>query len=1154
MTHGTNRFAVTRRDVLNGMGAAALGLALPVLTARSAQADTATSTTRQTVDLAGMWEFGTDGATYPYAVAVPNFLVPNHWWIYTPDDFPEEVERIASYGYDAASVTEGWYRHLVDMPASWAGRRVELQFDGIAMYSEIRIDGTLIESSWGMWRTHRLDITEYVQAGRPVTISVHVKMDQQADRYSHGEFGGLSRAATSRALGIWESVRLVATAPVLVDDVFFKPRTDGADIDVTVANHAPSGTLLNVRNVARAVDGGAKLFEQVDQVTVGAGGTEVVTALVSGVEPHLWSPDDPALYLLTTTVELHGEVLDEVTHRVGFRTFEVRGNGFYLNGQPYWLRGAGHLPTVMVGREKIPQMRQWLGLLRDDNVRVTRMHMGPAPSPWFDLTDEVGLGVDMEGIRQWAFDGAPAPADVYVRAWTEEMIDVIRRLRNHPSILLWTTGNELGPYDLPSWTVLSDLNKAIRAVDPTRPLVADSEYMRNPKTYASMLEPAGIDDGDVDDAHLYFGWYQPSAFVLSSGQTNGGSQADQDRPFISAELGTGYPDFHTGRPEETYLSLVHAAQPWVGAHAADADPAIFLSTHAMLTKELAEMLRRTRHEGRGTAGFLLFSSTTWFQDFYSNPDITPYPVNDGVRLAYQPLLVSLDDTARHFYAGEQFRTRVVLANDDSEHGDYGATQLTWEIVDAGGSPLASGGPVRLPAVAYHANAGADLTIAIPATPGAERVDAVLHLTVKNGTRTVSQNRYDIVLATRTHVTAGSAGGADTVWLYDPTGATRPSLDTVGLGYTAVSDLAGLAAGHPDLLVIGKNAVDDTVLAANLREYADAGGRVVILEGGSRTRELFPAEIAGVQSVDGEVVTPVHDDAAVFAGMDPMDMRWWRHDDGSKPYVTHRAMRFDPLNAVNIARLGIYTAPGPPSATPSFDERSGYPIFVKKTRPESNGYLAVSELTTSTSATVDPLAGKLLANLLAIPASVPLDPPPPSWDGFTEGFENGLGAWSVLKGTLAVSTAKAHTGTHSLAKAGGSGVIYRQGTSTRGTVTLWFHDDAASTNAMYVTRVDDAPETGHFRGIGVRTDINPTHYVMRVDGSFSVTPVVRTTGWHQFGWDYTSGTGVTMSIDGQKIGTAAGLAQFSTIALGDWWGIQSDSDVNFVDDIAVVVTS
>lgn len=1150
MSEITRRFEVTRRDVLKGVGAAAVVLALPGATAHAA---TETST-RQTLDLAGMWEFGTDGATFPYAVAVPNFLVPVGWWIYTPDDFPEELDRIASYGYDPSSLTQGWYRHVVDIPAAWAGQRVELQFDGIAMYSEIKVNGTLLESSWGMWRTHRLDVTEHVQAGQPITISVYVKMDQQADRYSHGEFGGLSRAATSRALGIWESVRLVATAPILVDDVFFKPRTDGADIDVTIANHSPSDATLCVRNVATAVDDGTTLFEHVDHVTVGAGAAELITASASGVQPQLWSPDDPALYLLTTTVERHGEVLDDVTNRVGFRTFEVRGNAFYLNGQPYWLRGAGHLPTIMVGREKIPQMRQWLGLLREDNVRVTRMHMGPAPSPWFELTDELGLGVDMEGIRQWAFSGAPAPADVYVQAWYEEMIDVIRRLRNHPSILLWTTGNEMGTYDLASWTVLSDLNKAIRAADPTRPLVADSAYMRNPTTYESTLKPAGIDDGDVDDAHLYFGWYQPSAFVLFSGQTNGGPQADQDRPFISAELGTGYPDFHTGRPEDTYLNLVHAAQPWVGAHAADADPKIFLDTHALLNKELAEMLRRTRFEGRGTAGFLLFASATWFQDFYSSPNITPFPVNDAVRLAYQPVLVSLDDSARHFYAGEQFQTQVVLVNDDAEHGDYGVTTLAWEIRDAGGSQLAGVGSIRLPAVPYHANARADITLAIPGTLDAERVAAVLHLTVKSGAKTVSHNQYDIVLATRAYVAAGSAGGADSVWLYDPTGATRPSLDAVGLAYTSVGSLAGLAAGNPDLLVIGKDAVDDTVLAANLRDYADAGGRVVILEGGDRTHELFPAEIANVQSVNGEVVTPVHDDAAVFAGMDPMDMRWWRHANGSKPYVTHRAMQFDRLNAVNIARLGIYTAPGPPFATPSLDERSGYPIFVKKTRPDSTGYLVVSELTTSTSATVDPLAGKLLANLLAMPASVPLDPPPPSWDGFTEGFENGLGAWTVHKGNLVVSTAKAHTGTHSLGKAGGPGVIYRQGTSTHGTVTLWFYDDAASTNTMFVTRVDDDPETGHFRGIGVRTDINPTRYVMRIDGTFSVTSVVRTTGWHQFGWDYTSGTGVTLSIDGQQIGTAAGLAMFSTIALGDWWGIQSESDINFVDDIAVVVTS
>jgi len=1148
MSDVSHRFDVTRRDVLKGMGAAAVVLALPA--AASGRAAAPASATRDTLDLAGMWEFGTDGSTFPYSVAVPNFLVPVNWWIYTPDDFPEEVERVASYGYDAASLTQGWYRHVVEVPAAWAGQRVELQFDGIAMYSEISVNGTLLESTWGMWRTHRLDITDHVQPGQPATISVFVEMDQHTDRYSHGEFAGLSRYVTSKALGIWESVRLVATDPILVDDVFFKPRLDGADIDVTIANTSTSAAVLSVRNVATAVDGGAMLFDHVDQITLGAGATEVITASVSGVAPSLWSPDDPKLYRITTTVERDGVVLDDLTTRVGFRTFEVRGSSLYLNGKPYWMRGAGHLPTIMVGRDKIPQMQQWLGLLRDDNVRVTRIHVGPAASPWYELTDELGMGVDVEGIRPWAFDGAPAPAQIYVDAWHDELIDVIKRLRNHPSILWWATGNEMGPYNLPSWTLLSDLTKAIRAADPTRPLVADSYYVRDPTYYQSTLQPAGIDDGDLDDAHLYFGWYQPSAFVLSSEQTNGGPQSDPNRPYISTELGTGYPDFRTGRPEDAYLNVVHSAQPWVGAHAADADPTIFLNTHALLNKELAEMLRRTRFEGRGTSGFLLFSTATWFKDFYSGP-ITPFPVNDAVRLAYLPLLVSLGSTTRHFYAGERFQTQAVLVNDGA---DQCATRLFWKIVDANGHQLAGAGSIRLPAVAYHANVSADITIAIPATLAAPRVGAVLQLTVKDGATTVSQNQYDIVLATHAYAAAGTAGGATTVWLYDPTGATQPSLDTVGLDYTVVTSLAGLAVGNPDLLVLGQNAVDDTVLAANLHDYADAGGRVLILEGGSRTSELFPDDVTDVQTVDGEVVTPVHDDAAAFADMDPMDMRWWRHDNGSKPYVTHAATQFDPMKAINIARLGIYTAPAPPQPTPTFDQRSGYPIFLKKTRPDSNGYLAVSDLTTSTSASVDPLAGKLLANLLNLPASTPLDPPPPTWDGFTESFENGLGAWTVDKGTLVVSTAKAHTGTYSLGKnTAGQGVLYRQAIATHGTVTLWFYDDATATNTIFVTRVDDGAEIGHFRGIGVRTDIDATHYLMRVDATFSATPVVRTTGWHQFGWDYTSGTGVTLSIDGQPIGTATGLALFSTIALGDWWGIQSQSGINFVDDITVTVT-
>lgn len=1140
------RHGVSRRRVLQGLAVGAAMVSVPVgLNSRAYAQSVSVRTTRA---LAGQWNFSTDGTNFDHLVDVPNFLLPVTWWIYNPSDFPEDEARIAGYGYDPATTSQGWYRRSVPIPADWSGRRIELQFDGIAMYSEVSVNGTKVSSSWGMWKSHRLDITDHVSPGADAVIEVFVQVDPQPGNWSLGEF------MSSRTLGIWQDVRLVATATTYIDDVYFKPRLDGADIDVTIVNGSAEASTVRVSNSAVPIGADGSLFDELGSpVTLQPGETRTLTMEIRDVRPRLWSPDHPNLYTLTTSLQDgQGRPLDDDTIRVGFRTFEVQGNRLLLNGEPFWMRGAGQLPSNMIGPDRLPQMRRWMTMLRDCNVRMTRMHLGPASGPWYDVCDELGMGVDMEGVRPWVFVGNKMPTDEQVQLWKDEMAHVVQRLRNHPSLLLWTTGNELIPFDVKSWTVLSGVNKVIRDNDSTRPLVADSHYVRNQNYYETQLKPAGIDDGDIDDEHLYPGWYTPSAFVLDPDRPAGGYQSNPGRPLISAETSTGYPSFHDGRPWHTYLTTWKTPYTWVGHHAADDDPKIFLDTHALLTKELAEQLRRTRDVGHGTAGFLLFSSATWFKD-YNSADISPFPVCEAVRKAYQPIVASIDSPVRHFYTDETFQAQVVIAHDDADRGRVSGLLLTCEIQDSDGNRLGGAPRFDVPDIDLAANVRVPVTIEVPDHLPAERFDGELVLTLTDGSQVVSQNRYAIVIASPDYVAAGTAGGARTVWLYDPSGLTAASLDAVGLHYTPVTSLDGLAPGNPDLLVIGKNGVDATVLGANLLEFADAGGRVVILEGGAQLAKLLPKDIASVLTTNGEVATPVVDDIGPFGAMDPMDLRWWRHADGGKPYVLHEVAVLTTWDVSNVRRLAeFYPAHG-------YDEpKAYYPCLLKKSRPDAKGYLLISDLATSTAAPVDPLAGRYLANLLRQSGDLPLDPPPPTWDGFKESFENGLGAWTVDKGIPTVSTDRAHSGTHSFAQSsegtlnqGAAAVIYRRAKPTRGKVSMWFYDDAGVTSTILIARVDDGYESGHFRGLGVNAHSN---WVYRIDGTWKVTSIPRTTGWHELVWDYTSGTGMTMSIDGVQVASSTGITEFDTIAFGDWWGTAQHAGSEFIDDITVTVTS
>ncbi|MBO0879951.1 MAG: hypothetical protein J2P17_06200 [Mycobacterium sp.] len=1138
---------VTRRRVLQGLAAVATTAGSIELGPAAAGLTPSSPGTRQTQTLAGQWAFSTNGASFDHTVDVPNFLLPFTWWNYTPADFPEDQARIARYGYDPATTTKGWYRRTVQIPAGWSDRRIELQFDGIAMYSEISVNGTRLTSSWGMWKSHRLDITDHVTPGKDAVIEVFVQLDPQPGDWSLGEF------MSSKTLGIWQDTRLVTSSPTYIQDVYFKPQLDGADIEVTVTNGSAATGTVRVRNAAVPFGGHGVLFdERGSSITLKPSETRTVTAEIRDIQPRLWSPDHPSLYALTTSLEDdQGELLDDTTTRVGFRTFEAQGNKLLLNGKVFWIRGAGQLPSNMVGPERLAQMRRWTTMLRACNVRMTRMHLGPASGPWYDVCDELGMGVDMEGVRPWVFVGNKMPTAEQVQGWKDEMADVVKRLRNHPSLLLWTTGNELSAFDLPSWTILSGVNKVIRDNDSTRPLVADSRYVRNPTFYNNQLKLAGIDDGDIDDEHVYPGWYEPSAFVIDMDRPGGSFQPNTDRPFISAEMSTGYPDFHTGMPWPSYLNQWKTPQAWVGHHAADTNPAIFLKTHALLTKELAELVRRSRDLYHGTAGFLLFSSATWFKN-YNDVGISPFPVCEAVRKAYQPIVASLDSTVRHFYAGEVFAAQVVVAHDDADRGRVGGLRLSYEIQDLDGRRVGTPGHVQIPDVDYATNVRAPVTINVPDGVPDQRLDAELVLTLAHGSQVISENRYDIVVASRDYVAAGSAGGATTVWLYDPSGLTAASLDTIGLHYTRVTTLEGLAPGNPDLLVIGKNGIDATALAADLLGFADAGGRVVVLEGGAGIPKLLPNDIASMVAVNGEVVTPVVDNVGPCDAMDPMDLRWWRHADGSKPFVLHQVSALGSIwDVSNVRRLAeFYPSHG------YTEPKVYFPCLMKKSRPDSNGYLLLSDLATSTAAPVDPLAGRYLANLLRQTADVPLDPPAPTWDGFSESFENGLGEWTVYKGIPLVSTVRARASSHSFGQSsegtlnqGSACVIYRQAKPTRGKVSLWFYDDASVTSTIFFVRVDNAQDSGNWRAMGVLSGKN---YAIRIDGASKSTSIVRSTGWHELVWDYTSGTGMTMSIDGVQVASDNALTEFDTIAMGDWWGGAANAGSEFIDDITVTV--
>lgn len=713
-----------------------------------------------------------------HVIAVPSFWTPFLGWLHGesggladmqglsasrgPSDalVVEEQARADAQTFDWRGTKSGWYRHYLDLPADVSGKQFNLAFDAVAKISEVYVNGESVGSNVGMFARVDYDVTRALRPGRNV-IAVHV-IGQPAARVADAdrvEATAVSVAVTNEMLrslphgmapgnssGIWQPVRLVVSNPVRVGGVFIQPRLDGASADVELVNGDGRPRTVEVsyaivdKNDGTTLDSGSVS----SPVTIPAGGMATTRLETPALRPKLWSPQAPNLYDLRIKLTDGGAVVDEKPTRFGFRTFAVSGAQLLLNGKPYWLRGGNHFPATLRPNDAA-LARRFIELARAGNVEVTRTHALPFTQAWLDAADEGGMGVSFEGTWPWLMiRGEPPSADL-LKVWHDEFASLVRQHRNRPSILFWTVNNEMnfGHFDrddLPlmkrKWVILDDMIRTMRQVDPTRPVVAYSGYHRHEaeRGFKEVVQPNRFDDGDIDDTHSYNGWYNPSFFHLFDGQF-GARRSVPNRPLISQELSTGYPR-NDGWPSRSYQFDRYVAEALVGDYAYEqSDPAIFLTRQAFMTKELAEVLRRTNRQN--LAGIMPFAYLTWFMDVWKADAVRPALTYEELKKAMQPVLISAELFGRHFYAGDEIRRRVCIVNDDPDAQQVPAGTLSWAVLNDERT-LASG-TLETPAVPYYANQWVDMVVKLPEPLPAPRVNAKLRLTLTAAGRDRSVN-------------------------------------------------------------------------------------------------------------------------------------------------------------------------------------------------------------------------------------------------------------------------------------------------------------------------------------------------------------------------------------------------------------------------------
>ncbi|MBQ9766755.1 MAG: DUF4982 domain-containing protein [Lachnospiraceae bacterium] len=423
--------------------------------------------------------------------------------------------------YDAKNLYrdgEGWYRKSFTYEPT--GERVSVRFDGVYMNSTVYLNGAPVYDWKNGYSAFELDLTDDLAEGEN-TIFVQVRFQAPNSRWYSGA-------------GIYRNVWLVTRPQVHLasDGVYVHTLEHNGDFLVTVSAEVECGAGTNLGTLSVTDTAGACRKKPltaagdlggvcVRQTIVSPEGSAVVSgtgAPLSGAFatdkqelvvriPKRWDIESPVLYTLVTELVKDGAVVDELRRSIGFRelSFDTE-RGFFLNGRHVKLYGAclhHDLGSLGAAFNKAAQRRQFEKLRKMGVNAIRTSHNMPAKE-FMELADEMGFLVVSEGFDMWERHKTPYDYAGFFKEWYKpDVASWIRRDRNHPSIILWSIGNEI--YDTHAdehgQEITRYLMKEVQLHDPLAnvPMTIGSNFMpwENAQKCADIVKFAGYNYGEA---------------------------------------------------------------------------------------------------------------------------------------------------------------------------------------------------------------------------------------------------------------------------------------------------------------------------------------------------------------------------------------------------------------------------------------------------------------------------------------------------------------------------------------------------------------------------------------------------------------------------------------------------------------------------------
>ena len=465
--------------------------------------------------------------------------VPHDWSIEGTYDKANLTGR--GGGYLPAGI--GWYRKTFTVNATDAKRKFFIEFDGVMANSDVWINGFHLGKRPYGYISFSYDLTGHLKFGKSETNVLSVKVDnslQPASRYYTGA-------------GIYRHVRLVTTNTIHVEQwgVYItanqvSDKKASLNLETKVRNESSSNSILLETTI---LDPSGKIVKSVEtKQSIPDGKSVTINQKLDLASPLLWDVNQPNLYTAITKIKSAKVTLDEQTTVFGIRSSKFEAaTGYWLNGKNIKIKGvclhhdAGGLGAAV-------PLRAWerrLELLKEVGANAIRTAHNPVAPEFLDLCDRMGFLVMDETFDTWtaAKPGGENSYNLYFKDWWEkDTRDMVLRDRNHPSIIIYSVGNEIRDNlnDSAGFKKYKDQQNLVHRLDPSRPVTMALFRPGSSKVYtngfAEIMDIVGQNyrEKELVDAHLA----KPERIVL--GTENGHELSEwlilRDNPFMSGQF------------------------------------------------------------------------------------------------------------------------------------------------------------------------------------------------------------------------------------------------------------------------------------------------------------------------------------------------------------------------------------------------------------------------------------------------------------------------------------------------------------------------------------------------------------------------------------------------------------------------------------------